>query len=293
MKYTKEKFIEKIKEKIEDPFEILEYSGTSKNGKYYCGLCKKTYELNRMGELLKREKHLCSHCFASKYAEEVKQYLDDSTQLKFVRFGYKMNLHKPTVVYVCNDCGEITEKPLVEFKLHPTCIHCGVNAKRRNNNTISSMLPEGFELMGEYKGQYEKTLFRHSCGFIFKVRPKDLISGHSFCPKCSKKASKGERKIMEWLSKNEIDYVKEKVFSWSNNKRYDFYLPDFNVLIEYHGIQHYKEVPNFFLPLEEQQTIDAWKKEQASLAGFKYLIISYLDFDNIETILAQRLKEST
>ena len=246
-----------------------------------------------MSHLLKRKNHICSHCFASQYAEEVKELIEKSEQFKFIQFGYKTNLHKPTVIYFCRLCKEITEKPLVEFKLHPTCIHCGDNAKRRNEQTIKEILPGGFEVLEEYHNQYEKILFRHSCGFIFKARPKDLISGHSFCPKCSKKASKGERKIMNWLEQEKISFIKEKIFNWSDQKRYDFYLPEQNLIIEYHGIQHYKEIKDFFLPLEEQQKIDSWKEARAKENGINYLIISYLDFENIESILAQRLKEST
>ena len=293
MKYTKEEFIKELNKITSDPFEILEFEGISKSGKYYCGLCKKEYTLNKMSYLLKRQKHLCSHCFASQYAEEVKELIEKSEQFEFIQFGYKTNLHKPTVVYFCKLCKEITEKPLVEFKLHSTCIHCGNNAKRRNEQTIKEVLPDGFEVLEEYHNQYEKILFRHSCGFIFKARPKDLISGHSFCPKCSKKASKGERKIMNWLEQEKIFFIKEKIFNWSEQKRYDFYLPKQNLIIEYHGVQHYKEVKEFFLPLEEQQKIDSWKEAQAKENGINYLVISYLDFENIETILAQRLKEST
>ena len=98
---------------------------------------------------------------------------------------------------------------------------------------------------------------------------------------------------MNWLEQEKIFFIKEKIFNWSEQKRYDFYLPKQNLIIEYHGVQHYKEVKEFFLPLKEQQKIDSWKEAQAKENGINYLVISYLDFENIETILAQRLKEST
>lgn len=97
---------------------------------------------------------------------------------------------------------------------------------------------------------------------------------------------------MSFLEFNQIDFIKEKIFDWSDNKRYDFFLPKFNLLIEYNGVQHYKEIPNFSLPLEKQQAIDKWKENKAKEFGFDVLVISYLDFDNIENILAQRLKEN-
>lgn len=57
--------------------------------------------------------------------------------------------------------------------------------------------------------------------------------------------SKGEEKISTILKQNNIIFEKEKTFSScrfpETNKlaRFDFYLPDFNVLIEFDGKQHY------------------------------------------------------
>lgn len=292
MKYNKNEFELLLKEKYNEPFEIIEYNGTSKKGKFKCGYCEEIYELTKIGNLLKEDrKHICSHCFASKYAEQVLDRIKEEKHLTFKKFGYNKRSRKPTVIYSCNLCNQLTEKPYVEFLKYSTCIHCGKNAKRRLNENIQDLLPEGFELIEDYEGQYTKKLFRHKCGFIFSVRPKDIITGHSYCPKCSKKASKGERRIIEFLTKKNIAFEKEKVFNWSNRKRYDFYLPEFNLLIEYHGIQHYKEVPTFSLTLEEQQAIDNWKELEAIKQGKDFLIISYLDFDKIEDILAQRLQK--
>lgn len=294
MKYSKEEFSQLVKNKFNEPFEILEYNGVSKSGTYKCGYCQETYSLGNMGRLLaESRKHICGKCFRSKYASQVLDIIEEESALEFVKFGYSQKLQKPTITYRCLVCLEESTKPYTEFLLHPTCIHCGKNSKRRTSGSLSLMLPEDFTLLSEYNGQYNKSLFRHSCGFIFKMRPKDLISGHSYCPKCSPKASKGERKIIHYLTTNNIQFQKEKVFSWSNNKRYDFFLPEQNLLIEYNGIQHYKEVPTFNRSLEEQQSIDKWKINQAEKYSINILIISYLDFDNIENILAQRLKEIT
>lgn len=295
MKYNITFFIDKLHTKYPDePFEILEFQGTSKPGKYYCGYCHKEYSSCKMGKLLSgKRKHLCAHCFCSKSTEKVLEEIKLYKEFEFVGLGYDMKLHKPTIIYDCKKCSSRNEKPHAEFFLHPTCIHCGDNAKRRSSSTIGMYLPQGFSLVGEYQNQYEKVLFRHECGFIFLQRPKDIITGHSSCPKCSKRISKGEKKIGKFLSINEVPYEKEKTFSWSKGRRYDFYLPTYNLIIEYNGIQHYKEVPNFFRPLEEQQKIDKEKQEKALENGYQYLIISYEDFQNIENILAQRLKENT
>lgn len=291
---TKEDFIKRLNEKYpNEPFEINEYNGTSKKGIYTCGICGQLYEYSRMGKLLADErKHLCKECFRQEsiHTQECMNLIKEKENLEFIKFGYNKKLLKPTLIYKCLQCGQITEKPMVEFLKYPTCIHCGKNAKSRTTDTIAMLLPDGFEIISEYKNQYEKALFRHECGFIFKARPKDIVSGHTYCPKCSKKNSKGERKIIEYCNNNKIIFEKEKIFPWSNHKRYDFYLPQFNLIIEYMGIQHYKEVPHFQKTLQEQQEIDKYKQEIAEKEGINYLIISYWDFNKIEEILAQRLK---
>lgn len=284
-------FICKLKEKYpKDNFEIVEYCGSSKAGKYKCNLCKKTYNFYKMGKLLdpKRE-HICSHCWASSHTQEILDAFPNPN-LDFVKIGYNQDLHKPTVVYKCKQCEQINEKPFNEFLKYPKCIYCGENAKARNEIGLRLLLPEEFELIGEYKNNKTKTLFRHSCGFIFKTIPKDLLSGHTYCPKCSKKASKGERKIMNFLDLKNIQFEKEKIFPWSDNKRYDFFLPKYNLLIEYNGIQHYKET-NYFLSLEQQQQIDKFKKEKAIQQGYNFLVIPYTEYKNIDDLLVQRLSD--
>lgn len=86
----------------------------------------------------------------------------------------------------------------------------------------------------------------------------------------------------------------KKKFLWAGQKRYDFFLPDFNLVIEYMGKQHYIDQPFFQRTLEEQQNIDKWKKQKALENGLDYLEIPYTNFDILENILAQRLsrKES-
>ena len=57
--------------------------------------------------------------------------------------------------------------------------------------------------------------------------------------------SKGERKIKTILENNKIDFIQEKRFSnckfldTNHLARFDFFLPDFNCVIEYDGRQHF------------------------------------------------------
>lgn len=59
------------------------------------------------------------------------------------------------------------------------------------------------------------------------------------CSKCSDGNSIPNKFITNILDSIKIDFETEKSFTWSENKRYDIYIPSFNCIIEMHGGQHY------------------------------------------------------
>ena len=72
---------------------------------------------------------------------------------------------------------------------------------------------------------------------------KQRISHHTRgvgCPSCSE--SKGERKVRNYLNNKKIKFISEKRISFMDkNYRYDFYIPEKNLYIEYDGEQHFKK----------------------------------------------------
>ncbi len=114
------------------------------------------------------------------------------------------------------------------------------------------------------------------------------------CPRC--KASKGELLIESILKKNNIVYETEyKLSEVKNRYEYDFYLPDYNLLIEFHGIQHYQYNMFFHKSYEEflnRIIIDRIKEEEARAWGYKYLTIKYSVLNKLpkEKIEEQLLK---
>ena len=78
----------------------------------------------------------------------------------------------------------------------------------------------------------------------------------------------------------------------NGNLSYDFYLPSYNLLIEYQGGQHEKYIKGFHKTKNDfiiQQEHDRRKKQYAEDNNIKLLPIWYWDFDNIEEILDKEL----
>lgn len=103
-------------------------------------------------------------------------------------------------------------------------------------------------------------------------------------PPTSVKTSLGEQMIEIVLSYNNINFTKEySVVIDNRHFRYDFYLPDHNLFIEYHGVQHYREsgMMSSGTSFEERKRIDKLKQVYAEEQG-SYLALPY----TVETIEA-------
>jgi len=113
---------------------------------------------------------------------------------------------------------------------------------------------------------------------IFKQQPTNHIDNEQGCPICNE--SKGEKKINEILDNNNIKFEREKSFDGCRNKyplRYDFYLPEYNLLIEYDGKQHFEPVSAFggIKSFNEIIKNDNIKNHFARNNNIKLLRISY------------------
>ena len=126
-----------------------------------------------------------------------------------------------------------------------------------------------------YVNNTTKTLINCKRHGVFTQSPASHLRG-SGCKIC--KASKGELVISGILEKANIDFqIEFKPPESMTRHRYDFYLPSYNLLIEFHGIQHYESIPFFGGEerLKETKFSDAYKKDFAKLAGYNYLEFNY------------------
>ena len=134
------------------------------------------------------------------------------------------------------------------------------------------------------------------CGKLCEVSTSHLTSGHNISCGCID--SKCELMIKEILQEFNVSYNEQKVFSdclsYKNSPlRFDFYLPDHNICIEYDGEQHFKPVEYFggVKRFIEQQKNDSIKDNYCKQNGIKLIRIPYTvkSKEKIKSILKQEI----
>ena len=130
-----------------------------------------------------------------------------------------------------------------------------------------------------------------SCGKRFNKRILDVTQWGMSCDLCSSGFSKNERLVSIILTKINENYITQKEFSDCRIKQplpFDFYLPQYNMVIETHGKQHYEEI-KFYKTNEHTLKSDRIKKKYCKDNNIQYCEINCSSGKNIDTI--NQLKE--
>lgn len=278
---TLEEYKLRIQQRFPDEnFKVLEYTSLNKLAKIQCLNCGKIIIVNNAGNFLaKSKKYGCAQCQSQllikreQKKQELLQYYDIiKEEVKNTHIYYTVK---------CKKCGHIRINNLYGLYKH---LKCGCETGIIRNRTSQEFLDEvnknskygPYSLVGEYTNQLTKVLLRHNCGFIWSVRPNDVIRGKSQCPKCGRKRSKGEIFIENFLIQNNISFQAEKKLN-NSRQRFDFYLENkkYKIAIEFNGKQHYEESSKFSTSLEIQQKRDQKKIQYCQDNNILLYIIPY------------------
>ena len=184
----------------------------------------------------------------------------------------------------CNRCGdttiEITEGHLKQNRGCPTCHGKKVT---KGINDISTTDPWMIPYFLNEKDIYVHTANSKDevdmiCPYckrtqLYKI--SRLKRFHKLPCICSDGISFPEKFIICLLEQLHINYIyqlSKNNFKWCNNYKYDFYLVDFNIIIEANGLQHYENQTGYFENIEHIQRNDFKKKELAIKNNVKYYI---------------------
>lgn len=241
---------------------------------------------------------MCSGYIHHTNEEFQKLFRDNCT--KPIKIKSKFSTYRNNICCECEICGfEWNAKPYDIIKNKTGCKVCsGIYSptteefkdkiRQINNNII---------VIGNYINV--KTPIKCKCGIcgnIFNPTPTNLIYGKTGCPECNNNKSIMETSLKKFFDKNNIIYIPQYKFEdlkGLGNKplSYDFYLPQFNKLIECQGKQHFESI-DYFGGKEQfkiQQEHDKRKREYAKINNIDLIEISYKDKHKIVERIIQAL----
>ena len=310
--YVYTKHNDKINVKIRD---LLESSTARVNPICdYCGeKYETTYEIYNKGRKA-YPKDCCSKC-AGKKASEVslaKRAKTAFDKLRKVCLEKKYILltdeseytgMKMKIKYICPIHGEM-EGILYNIIKGNCCKKCGREIYKEKVRISSDEVEKivnsinGNVLLNkeDYTDVFNYNLkIRCKCGNDFITSLSAYKKSTQQCKTCSQKESTGEKLIKNILEKNSIKYEQEKRFCDCRDVKplpFDFYLPDYNQIIEFDGQGHFEEIKRFNYPskkfstgLEQTQYHDKIKNEYCKKNNISLLRIPYWESENAEHLI--------
>ena len=198
----------------------------------------------------------CKKCKSNKHLgvkDSLESFIEKAHKIHGDKYDYSkveyVNSTTPVCI-ICPDHGEFWQTPSNHTnKIHPKgCDKCN-RLKHSNDEKISKeeFIERARKIHGD-KYDYSKVEYVNFHTKICIICPEhgdfwQTPSHHlrnEGCPICN--FSKLELDIENFCKNNNIKYISQYNPNWAKKYRYDFYLPDYNTIIECQGIQHYKPV---------------------------------------------------
>lgn len=291
-----------IAENSECKLISTEYTGKRDKLKLQC-VCGNIFKTS-FDEFKSNNKRQCNSCGNEIVAkarrtsyDNVKNFIENNSKCKIISKSYKNN---SSLLEIKCECGKIFSTTFAGFKKGKRqCETCSGYTKW-SYDAIEKFAKNKYNLLligGKYKDAHSKLMFQCSCGEIFQTSWDSVLSKNkTTCRICSKAISKGEKKIQDLLDNNGVLYQAEYKFNNCEYKRklaFDFYMPEFNACIEFHGKQHYSSIRYFGGDKDFAIRVyrDALKQAYCEDNNIPLFIIPYWDYDNIEEILTKTLSE--
>jgi very-short-patch-repair endonuclease len=131
-------------------------------------------------------------------------------------------------------------------------------------------------------------------GHCWSSKWRNIQAGKG-CPYCKKK---NETRVGNWLQqkfpevRSQFQFQCPKEIRKSGKIFVDFFIPELNLVVEYHGIQHYKYIPNIHrteIRFREQVARDSWLRTHCQETGLNYLEVPY-SIKDLEEFLEVNVK---
>ena len=282
---TREKYIEELLEKNSNIEVIGKYIGGHVPILHKCKvdghewLASPSSILNgrRCPECARRSRIVLLTKSHEQYIDELNQIFPQIKILEEYKASRAKALHQCTI---CNNIWYVKPDQLLQGKGCPVCSGRVVGPAPEYKNSIWSS--EYKDFFSKYLTQEQMQQFTpHSgkkikikcpdCGNMKEIRVSDMCN-RGFSCMCQDGQSYPNKFVFNVLAQLNIDIIPEYSSQWAKDKRYDIYVHEYNMIIENHGLQHYKEC-QFGRTLEEEQINDKHKYNIAISNGIDEYII--------------------
>ena len=258
----------------------------------------------------------CEYCNGKWYAPHWKDYARRVHGDKYEYVGDAPVKQTDYIHYICPTHGLQEQEYRVHVGLGCGCPQCANYPNKKSpmercQEWIAKCIEKYGEGRYDYSRAHEDYVNNDSLVWIrccihnkwFQTTPdNNLRTVNGSCPICSADftETQGEAEIRRWLLKHDIINFKQDEVTLPNENprckrqylRPDFWLPDYNLFIEYNGEQHYEDVDYFFdedFTFEDQQIRDQTLRDYCQRHGHSLLEIPYWDFKRIDEILTNEL----
>ena len=240
----KNNFLDKAKKKYGNKYDYLtEYKNNYTKIKFKC--CKHG-EIEQFPQL-----HLKSGCVL---CNRQNVFISKSNVIHNNKYNYSLvNYVNKTskIKIICPLHGEFEQEPMYHIRGNG-CKKCADDTKRLSTDIFikkAKMIHnDKYDYSNvNYIDTFTKVKVICEKHGVFNIKPNEHVSGSKRgCPYCSE--SIGEKNIHQFLKDKNINFRRQEKFDNCKNilkLSFDFYLPDYNICIEYDGIQHFESIKYF------------------------------------------------
>lgn len=292
-KLTSEEFIKRCNLLHNDKFNyrLVNYKNNKTKVKIICPI-HGVFEQRPITHLAGKGCRLCGIDKANqKKSYTTSDFITKANLIHNNKFDYNLvkycSAHKKVDI-ICSIHGHFKQTASNHLKGHgcPNCTY--------NNGNLEDFIKKA-NLIHNNKYTYNKAIYKKNKTKLiitcpnhgdFNQNPDSHLNKKQGCPIC--KESKGEIRVRLFLEKNQITFISQHKFNDCKNiliLPFDFYLPEYNTCIEFHGIQHYKPIKFFggINKFKEQQKRDKQKEKYCKTKDINLIKIKYNQ--TVETVL--------
>ena len=241
------------------------------------------------------ERHGCTECNKLRKRriayDELKNAMEKEGYTLISPFE-EFKTKKTKMTYKCGEdhIGSVSYEKFIGSKRR--CAICANNQAYEFNFVKQYIENEGYVLVStEYKNTHTPLVIICPKGHEFQTTFHSFKNNGVRCY-CARE-SKGEKRIREYFIDKSIEFISQQKFENCRNVRplpFDFYLPKYNLCVEYDGQQHFDEIHAYSKESFQQTKInDEIKTNYCKENNIPLLRIPYWEFNNIEKILENTL----